>query len=479
VYVERFGPSGDYSRAATFRVSDAISGLFEPQVAPSSGQAAAVLFRTDGYHLGVGECCAAGTSVPAYRDTTPAVVAPPVAQDGELRTFKPWRTLVPRYWLPTINDGLGGGYLLGASTAARDVIGRHAYAASFGIPTNNTGVVAGIAYRYSGFGLPIMDVNVSQDWSNQGNIYARDAAKTVLGLVRRRVRDGDLLATLVRQRYRMAYSVSAGLGFESRQFITIPANLAPLVDTSGFLGSPSYPRLELAAGFSNLQRPLYSISPEDGVQVNVTVRDRLRSLANASGGSTLSTVGVAAVFKSLDLPGFAHHVLALRVAGGWADENSNGYYEVGGVSGNPFEIISGYAVGEGRKTFPVRGFAPGTLFGIRAGAASLEYRVPLLLTSRGLGVLPFFFGRSSLALFGDYGTAWCPTARANREVCVDPLLTRHVDIGSVGAELNLNLGVLSWDQLYRFRLGVVTPTHNGSFFLRNNVQAYVTAGASF
>jgi len=49
----------------------------------------------------------------------------------------------------------------------------------------------------------------------------------------------------------------------------------------------------------------------------------------------------------------------------------------------------------------------------------------------------------------------------------------------VGSELNLNLGVLSWDQLYRFRLGVVTPTHNGSFFLRNNVQAYVTAGASF
>ena len=62
---------------------------------------------------------------------------------------------------------------------------------------------------------------------------------------------------------------------------------------------------------------------------------------------------------------------------------------------------------------------------------------------------------------------------------MDPLLTRHVDIVSVGSELNLNLGVLSWDQLYRFRLGVVTPTHNGSFFLRNNVQAYVTAGASF
>src|SRR6185369_1785453 len=138
-------------------------------------------------------------------------------------------------------EGLGGGYLLGASTTGRDIVGRHAYAASIGIPTNNTGVVGGVAYRYSGFGLPIIDVGITQDWSNQGSIYARDAAKKVLGLVRRRQRDGDVLATLVRQRYRTSFSVSAGVGIENREHITIPAQLATLVDTLGVLGAPSYP----------------------------------------------------------------------------------------------------------------------------------------------------------------------------------------------------------------------------------------------
>src|SRR5262249_52008323 len=144
-------------------------------------------------------------------------------------------------------------------------------------------------------------------------------------------------------------------------------------------GTLTFPSLIAAAGFANYQRPLLSLSPEDGVQLNVTVRERLRSGVTANGPASTSVVGTGAVYKSLNLPGLAHHVLALRGAAGWADDNTNAYFAVGGVSGNTVEIIPGYTVGEGRRTFPVRGFPGATLVGTRAFSGSAEYRIPLVL----------------------------------------------------------------------------------------------------
>src|SRR5262249_36632591 len=156
----------------------------------------------------------------------------------------------------------------------------------------------------------------------------------------------------------------------------------------------TFPSLIAGAAFANYQRPVFSVSPEDGVQLNVTLRDRLRSGTTATGPSSLSAVGSAALYKSLNFPGFAHHVLALRGAVGWADDNANAYYAVGGVSGNTVEIIPGYTIGEDRKTFPVRGFAAGTLLGTRAAVGSAEYRIPLILVGGGPWSLPLFFDRS-------------------------------------------------------------------------------------
>jgi hypothetical protein len=45
--------------------------------------------------------------------------------------------------------------------------------------------------------------------------------------------------------------------------------------------------------------------------------------------------------------------------------------------------------------------------------------------------------------------------------------------------LNLNLGVLSWDTPYCFRLGIVSPRHNAAYFGRQSVQVYVVSGISF
>ena len=126
-----------------------------------------------------------------------------------------------------------------------------------------------------------------------------------------------------------------------------------------------------ALPISNVQRAALSISQEDGVALGVTVRERWRSDYTRGTRST-SVVGTGAAFKSLDLPGFAHHVLALRAAGGLADRRAGTALEVGGTSGTVVDLFPGYTVGEGRRTFGVRGFPSASTYGTRAATATLE-----------------------------------------------------------------------------------------------------------
>ncbi|MGE5098919.1 MAG: hypothetical protein ACM3SX_02945, partial [Deltaproteobacteria bacterium] len=432
----------------------------------------------------VGDCCEATTEerVAAYLDTVSHTTDAVLVDSGPVRKYSPWRTFIPRYWLPQVDLGIDNGYRIGALTSGFDVIGRHTMTAQIEAPTNDRGGITGsVVYQYSGFGLPIIQADAAQDWESLGGISDRTSQRNIIGELFRRTWTGDLTATFLRQRYRTAQSFTGGAGIERRTHVTTPTNLLPQIDSSGAFGSLTFPSLVAAASFSNAQRPAFSISPEDGISLAATVRDRLRSGANATGTQSVSTVGTASLYKSLDLPGFAHHVIALRGAAGYADDRASGYFFVGGVSGSSFQIIPGYTLGEGRKTFPVRGFSAGTLAGTRAITGSAEYRIPLFLTGGAPGPLPFFLDRSSLTLFGDYGSAWCPNLAADREVCNSntPLLTRRVSIASAGAELNLNLGVLSWDTPYRFRLGVVSPQHNAAYFGRQSVQVYVVSGISF
>jgi hypothetical protein len=483
-YVATFSPT-TFARGADFQLSEAHTGLFEPNSSLDSRRIAAVLFRSDGYHLGIdsiGSPAAYGLGESrTYLDTVSSASTSTLVSDTSRATkFSPWRTLIPRYWLPTVEDGIDGGYRLGGSTAGFDVIGRHTITGSIAFPTNNTGIVGDLSYQYAGFGIPVLQFDASQDWATLGGVFARESNIPIVGEVFRRTLSADVLATWVRQRTRTALSLTAGVGVEHRTHVATPDNsLLASIDSTGALGSPTFPSLIAAAGFANYRVPSFAISPEDGVQLNVTVRDRLRSGGAATGAQSVSVVGSGAGFKSLDLPGFAHHVLALRASGGYADDRASGYFLVGGVSGSTFEIIPGYTIGEGRKTFPVRGFEAGTLAGTRAATASVEYRIPLFLTGRSPSFLPMFLDRSSISLFSDYGTAWCPNVKSGRDVCNRPGQDDRTDVASVGAELNFNLGVLSWDSPYRFRLGVVAPTYDGNYFGRPQVQAYFVAGVSF
>ena len=489
-------------RNGEWLVSSAGTGLFEPQLSPdprftvdaqgSAGDLAGVTLGARGFQLGVGHCC----DLHAARDTVPFPLVgsrpvPPVGVDSTAATdFRMWHGLLPRYWLPTIETGLTGGSVrFGALTSGSDVVGRHSYVASVAVPSDNSGAVGSLNYQYAGFGLPLLSVDASQDWEQYLTILSRSTPSQTLGEIRRRTRDANLSATWVHPRIRASYAMTVGAGVEQRAYAGVPAGTIALVDTTGLFRDATFPHVFLGAGWTDAQYPAYAISPEDGLSLAGSAEEKLRSSFTGGGSPSLTLIGVADAYKSLDLPGFAHHVLAVRAAAGATDLRADGYLEVGGTSGNLLELVPGYSIGQGQRTFGVRGFEPAALYGTRALAGSIEYRAPLFMAGRGLGMLPLFFDKTSLSLFADAGTAWCPSLAPpslERQVCSTAAqrnairdLTAHDLIASIGGELDLTAAVLSWDAPYRFRLGFALPVRGRDLTGAAAVSGYFAVGLSF
>jgi hypothetical protein len=443
VYAARVSPPDESASPAlaappvgAVRIGDAPTGLFEPQLSPDGRTIAAIFFRADGYHVGAAPFNAALSAARA-RGSEPAPSAipdlgAPAADSGRAGSYSPWPSLRPRYWLPLVEAGPGSGYRLGGLTSGADLVGRHAYAAQVLVPTDASGMVGAIDYQYAGLGQPVLGATVAQDWE----VRQRGAD----GDLRRRTRSAVATATVSWPRYRTFAAITIGGGIHTRHFDP------PVVADS------TYPRAFISGTWGNAYRSVYAISPEEGVTLTGSVDQRWGRGTSAAASRTY--VGAASGYKSLDLPGFARHVLALRVAGGLADRNATTTLEVGGTSGGTLSIFPGYTVGTGRYFFPVRGFGAASLEGSRAVATSVEYRAPLLIPGRGLGLLPFFVDRTSLSLFYDAGAAWCPVLL--RALCY-PAQREHRWIASVGGEVNVTAAVLSWDAPYRFRFGVAHP----------------------
>jgi hypothetical protein len=368
------------------------------------------------------------------------------------------------------------GNFFGAATSGYDIVSRHQYAIEIHRNARFQENAAWLWYRYAGLGLPLLDLSVSQDFSHD-ILYTGTAGNfTNVGNFIERDRILSFQATLTRPRFRSYSLASIGGEIENYAYSTRPDTLLRQL-SSFYTTAPTFPALIASLGWSNAQRPDLSISPEDGI--STAVRGRQRWQSGTSGSSTRSVIGVTSVYKSLDLPGFAHHVLALRGAGGLTDERSPDRFEAGGISGTSLEVFPGVPVGQERRTFGVRGYPAGAEGGIRAYSAALEYRAPLAAPSRGFRFIPVFIDKASLTLFGETGRAFCPASASasGTGICrasdaANPVMT------SAGAELNLDTG-LQLDVAARVRLGLAFPFANRGLLQAPAAQGYATFGASF
>ncbi len=463
------------------RLTASATGLFDPSPSPDNRRLAAVQYEADGWAVVVAPLDSATTDAGTegrgddawrarFASVAPLPPLEPVATPAE--PYSPWRTLVPRYWVPLLSIGDLDETFVGASTSARDVIGRHGYTADAFVGLE-TGLFEGTAtYRYAGLGRPLLDLAVAQDWQRL-TLRRRDGS--VAGERRRRARTVRTAAVFQRPRVRTNVWASLGAELEQRLYTTDPAPLLTQLDD--FFQEPrTVPAVQLSAGWSNTQRPSLSISPEDGVALSGTVRQRW--LDGDVAPTTRSAVGALSGYRSLPwLPGFAHHVLAARLAGGWADDAATNEFQAGGVSGGVVELFPGVVVGEGQRTFGVRGVPAATLYGTRAAAGSVEYRAPLGAPGRGVARLPLFIDRASLVLFADAATAWCPASAAGRAACLGaPREARW--LSSFGAELDVDIAV-QYDVGYRGRLGVALPRRDDAAGVSGDARVFVAVGRSF
>jgi hypothetical protein len=471
------------------RLTDAGTGVFSPEASPDRGKLAAVVFSADGYHIGIAPlndslrltpADSLRTSPRAGCTTCLNLVSglPPLGTadtTARSRPYSPWLSLLPRYWLPVFESTTDDGSSFGAVTNGYDIVGRHGYTLevlrNFDFHENS----AWLWYRYGGLGLPLIDLYAAHSFSH-GSIF--DDANPVgppLGTISERSRIASLQMTFVRPRFRNYTIASFGTELESVDYSTDPETLLPRLP--GFYNtSHSFPALIASAGWSNARRPSLSISPEDGVTARLSGRQRWQR--GSSGSSTRSAIGVTSAYKSVDLPGFAHHVIAFRAAGGITDDRSADLFSAGGVSGNLIEVFPGVQLGEQRRTFGVRGYPVSAEQGIRAYTGTIEYRAPLMAPSRGFRFIPVFVDKVSVSAFSEFGRAFCPAGVDTTNGVCRPADVRNPMMRSAGLELNIDAGV-QLDFQARLRLGLAFPLANRQELGASRAQAYATFGASF
>jgi Tol biopolymer transport system component len=397
---------------------------------------------------------------PRFRAEEPFRTAPSLP-DLQVRGYSPLRTLRPRYWEPDANEArtLEGreiiGPSLGFTTEGEDVVGRHGFDLRAAVAT--TGEVEGaFGYRNARLGNPVLSAGVDQLWDVDGPLEAERADGALDTLwIRERERSASAAASFRVPGFRVAstLTLAGGVVWERRELLDQalePTTRYRLASPTARLGD-----FRATLSVSSVRSYAFSIGASEGASAVVQARSRVHfALADSvSGGEQDRSIDELTLrlqaFESFPGPGFSGHVIALRATGGAARGPAAGasHFRVGGASGTA-EPITGLTVfGASTYLFPVRGYANGARRGRYAGSASAEYRFPLALVNRGLGLFPLFFDRMSGTLFADAGNAWGAVRAEN---------PRRETLVSVGGEL-----LTEWLTFYNIpvnlRLGVAVP----------------------
>lgn len=389
------------------------------------------------------------------------------AMDGPVEEYGPGRSLLPRYWIPQLDvwDGAAEKEVLGLGVGARtggaDLLGRHRYqAAAFYYPSGGRWAGAGV-YTFAGLGNPILSVGVRQRWDAGGPELVEDAEGTPVRLfVAERDREVDLAATLVRRRVRSfaALSVGSAFAWEHRSLLELDGSVS---DRFRF----SRPENRLVEGratvsASTARAYAFSVGLQEGwagfvrgrTRRHMDLADSLRAVVGED-RSFRDVTGQLRAYLPIPGPGYARHVLAVRASGGAATGAGADrlHFDLGGASGLAEGITGLGLFGGTGLLFPLRGYDRDVRSGRYAWSATAEYRFPLALVHRGLGLLPFHLDRIGGAVFTDAGNAWGP------ELGVPGFQNPRGDmLWSAGAEVFLRALPL-WTSPLTLRLGVAWP----------------------
>jgi surface antigen Omp85-like protein/WD40 repeat protein len=371
--------SVDLVTGAVRRLIGAGPSAQAPVVSPDGARLVFIGYTTDGYDL---------FSLPMATATWSDVQSTPAARNAGAssrsidsvstsdQSYRPWRTLVPQYWMPIVQSDAGE-VLLGAATSSNDVLGRHGYGGSVAWSSSRVHPDWSFAYAYDRW-WPTWFASVSDDtdpWRG-GEIQTRE------------VNAGALLAVA---RIRWSVNLLAAINASEDRFSC---------DGCDPPAPPNVRRGAVRTGwsFDNAKTYGYSISRESGGALRMTWEFAPEALgSDASNGS-----------MTIDARGYqpfgpAHAVVAARAgsAYAWGDQNARRIFSASGSG----PASSGFDFGRGSVGL-LRGFESDTIIGSRVAVANLDYRFPLWRLQRGVGTIPMFIRTIHAAAFADAGTAW-------------------------------------------------------------------------
>lgn len=386
---------------------------------------------------------------PAVRERSVATDPPAAAIAGE-EPYRAYRSLMPRFWLPTlfVETGVDGRTLgwAGVFSAGADVLGRHAWAAA---AAAGTGAASGewqvaFAYQGRGPGRLTLDFALERE-ADPVAVAASGGLVTYCCLTSETAEAG---VSLVWRRWRSALVARTALDVER---VRLGSNE---VTARG---------LRLEATYSSALTPALGTTPVRGWRLAAWLRPVRRS----DSSSTTEQVAVASAYVGGRGGRFARPALAVRAAAGRLTGSPDYSFSVGGPPTTEIALGPGLVLGDRSRAFPLRGLAPGTVRPRTVAVVSVERREPLWLVGRGKGLWPLTFDRLSGTVFADGMMAGDMCSGAA------PLTPCRELIGALGGELVSDWGV-GWDFPVRLRLGAarVFGRHRG-------VAAYVAFGSSF
>ena len=391
----------DLQDGSLWQVTNVLSGAYQPDVSPDGRSLVYVGYHARGYDLYLMELEPA-TWMPVEDEPLDRPEAD-LSWTGDVpelepERYNPLRTLYPRYWSFAIAEDAWG-YALTLLTTGMDVAGHHSIGASV-----DTGLEGRLRLGYSiDYALLMLPVHLalghSRTTTRRWGLRIDDEWKTWTEI--RYSGRIDLALPISRSDWFVRLALSYRLAWmHSADPLDVPMDpnaALPHLPDRGWLSGPT-----VSAFFSSARGSHYGVSMEEGWSTWASVHADLPEM-----GSDYRAVSFnwgATVY--LEMPWLRHHVLALRLAGGfaWSDFERRGYFSVGGY---PDEDILLDLVNQVRASgIALRGYPPGVRWGDQYYLLNAEYRLPLWNIFRGLGTLPWQINRLYASVFSDTGAAF-------------------------------------------------------------------------
>src|SRR4029077_9043478 len=231
-------------------------------------------------------------------DSAPAVSA---SETG----YASWPSLRPHFWIPVYQDAGATGRFYGAFTAGTDAVGRAVYGADVYVSGRPFRAAGDFALVFTGLGNPTLDFS---GWAAWADLLPPASAPNVT--LSELDEYAALGASLVARRWRSAASVRVAAEVERTSYAALPdtalATLCPACTTRDLVGG------SVTFTLSHLVLGALSVSPEQGASWAVTYRRR--DEPGSSRWSNELRSRLAGYVRAPGLGGFAHSVLAVRVA---------------------------------------------------------------------------------------------------------------------------------------------------------------------